>query len=491
MNTSRFFMILLAWSAILAIGWAMVRVLGGKETRLSVWETLGWSWLIGAPLTALLLGVVGALVPLVPAAFAIAGIGLVFALVVAIRVKREHIQWRLWPCQASIWEKILTSIPAGLLVFGAMCTADSRFLWDGLVIWDFKARAIFLSGTSIPSAFLSEPHMVFSHPSYPMGLPLLYAFVYSLSGAPDPEVAKFFSYAFFGLGSLAFWGLIARMTGRLFLAHAAIVCVACFPPVFGERQISVGIADVPLAMLNAVAIGGLILWRLRGMNLAGDATPKNSAESGRGFVYLTIAVASLMPWLKTDGIVLWATFMIVMALILFREWGVRRLALAALPGLSIVVAWRCVCVAVGVPKEGVFAPLELDRILQGIDDLPNILPLLTWFLVSMKYWGIFWWIAVVALVMLYRSTREIRQCAILLSLAVGLPLAVATGAYMMTTLGYVWHISTSFWRIAFQVAYPAIIVVLLAVRVSCWPTDRGMTCADSGEGAQGKGESGT
>ena len=50
--------------------------------------------------------------------------------------------------------------------------------WDGLFNWEIKARYAFLSRGTIPAAYYSSAGRVFSHPEYPLTVPLTEVWLY-------------------------------------------------------------------------------------------------------------------------------------------------------------------------------------------------------------------------------------------------------------------------------------------------------------------------
>ncbi len=89
---------------------------------------------------------------------------------------------------------LLALLLLGIVVFNIRALTEPMWSNDFLAIWGFKGKTIFLS-RSLPSRLYDWPPIRFSHPEYPLGLPLLFAGVSFLTGNwDDHALAVVFSF---------------------------------------------------------------------------------------------------------------------------------------------------------------------------------------------------------------------------------------------------------------------------------------------------------
>src|SRR4029077_5969145 len=67
--------------------------------------------------------------------------------------------------------------------------------WDGLLVWEIKARYAFMNGGSLPASYYSGPGRAFSHPEYPLGIPFTELWLYLWMG----QAHQFWVKTIFGI----------------------------------------------------------------------------------------------------------------------------------------------------------------------------------------------------------------------------------------------------------------------------------------------------
>ncbi len=113
---------------------------------------------------------------------------------------------------------------------------------DFLAIWGLKGKIIFVS-LGVPRRLFTDPSLGFSHPEYPLGLPLLYAALSFLLGRWDDH-AMALLFPFLQVATLlALFGWLRRRGAALALALCAVALLALFEPLYSA--FSAGMADVP------------------------------------------------------------------------------------------------------------------------------------------------------------------------------------------------------------------------------------------------------
>ncbi|MEP6768017.1 MAG: hypothetical protein ABJC61_05070 [Acidobacteriota bacterium] len=217
---------------------------------------------------------------------------------------------------------------AGVLLYVVRALVRPMGSIDFLAIWGLKGRTIFASG-AIP-AWLSDPALAgFSHPEYPLGLPLLYAGVSAVIGKWDDHAMALLFPAFqiATLAVLAGW--LRRRGAGPGVTLTATALLALFEPLYSGFL--TGMADVPLSL--AMLLLGTAL------SDAMDGTDSRALAR--------LAAASLLAsTIKNEGLFLAAAAAGV-AIVVSRGAGdrSRRLKVAAaaiLPAASLTAVVRAI-----------------------------------------------------------------------------------------------------------------------------------------------------
>ncbi len=304
-----------------AVGWAITVALfpGGARFRA---ERLGWSYAIGA-------GLIAAMVPLALLVHVRPGWVpfLVLAAVLAaasfwLRVRgapendaREEAERR------GVVRVVLQGIIAlGIALFALRALTEPMWSNDFVAIWGLKGKTIFGSG-----ALPALPQPDFSHPEYPLGLPLLYAGVAFLTGSWDDHSMALLFPAFQVATLLVAFGWLRRRGASAEVSMLAAAILACFEPLYSAFL--TGMAEVPLSL-------GLLLF---GTALA-DALDGEHAGALRRLALGSALIAGT----KNEGLFFAAAgCLIALAFGGSQRW---KAALAALPTALLVhglhLAWR-------------------------------------------------------------------------------------------------------------------------------------------------------
>jgi hypothetical protein len=216
--------------------------------------------------------------------------------------------------EAPEWVSLLclAAAAAGALLFALSALAEPMWATDFLAIWGLKGKTIFFA-SGIPDTLFRDPALAWSHPEYPLFLPLLFAsFAAVARDWNDRALALLYPALHVGT-MLAAYGFLTRRVSRLAGAVAAAL-IGLFLPLY--RAGHVGMADIPLAF-------GLVLLSCAFL----DAREGSSAS-----VRARLALASLFcAATKQEGllfvVLLAATMLLLPAR---RRGGSRSLDVAAL-----------------------------------------------------------------------------------------------------------------------------------------------------------------
>jgi hypothetical protein len=404
--------------AALAAGWLAAPAVcpPGRAFRT---ERLAWSWAIGAGLVASSV-LLAFLTPLPPGwlpflALAAASAGAARLL----RVKTGEAHSAAATSDPSCeHESPFVPILQGLVVVAVLLyllRALTEPMWsnDFVAIWGLKGKMIY-EARDIPRRLVEDPSLGFSHPEYPIGLPLLYAGAAFLAGRWDDH-AMAMIFPIFQVATLALLlGWLRRRGASPVVTWSAAALLACFQPLYSAFL--TGMAEIPLSL-------GLLLF---GVSFA------DSLEGEPGALRRLAVASALITATKNEGLFFAAAGC---AIAVFLGGKLRwKAALAALPTALLVhglhLAWRGQLPLRDFALDS-FSPARVGEVLGAAARLPGVVGWVELLLLA-------------ALVVLGRRVLAGRRM-----LALG---ACALGAYLLLPVfgvrGPAWLVRTSLPRTA-------------------------------------------
>lgn len=350
---------------------------------------------------------------------------------------------------------ILTAILALQLTVVFWIQSQQAFGWDGLLMWEIKARFAFFNGGVVPLTYFSDPLQITSHQDYPLLLPLTETWVYRCLGAPDQYWVRFI-FPFFYLSAvlLTFDGVM-RLTGSKMASLGSAMLLFFIPMVLtnSEGGFGSGYCDFPLAVFYLACTVELLRFFQNGTL---DSLPLLAATSG------------LLLWIKQDGMVLWLCFMLATTLAIFihkRPFSI--LAWLAFPAVLIKAAMLVFFHLVHTHNRTDFSPMTLSVLKQNADRTLPILHYLGSEWISFERWGLTW--IVFFLMVLYFSITKRWKIAVPLLLLGLLPQFIFSFTYLFSSMQpYTRHITSSISRLLLQSA----LVILPAMGMVLASADR-------------------
>jgi hypothetical protein len=222
---------------------------------------------------------------------------------------------------------LLTLTVVGILVYLVRSLAEPMWSNDFLAVWGLKGKTIFASA-GIPQILFRWPEFEFSNPSYPIGLPLLYAGTSFLLGRWDDH-ALAVMFPLLQVGTLlVLIGWLERRGVVRSVALAGAALVANCGPLYSSWL--TGMAEVPAAF-TFLLLGTALC------DVIDDTDP--GALRRLGFASLLVAAT------KNEGLLLMATSGALLAWRMRRQPRLRIWAAGAavlLPGLASVLLHRLV-----------------------------------------------------------------------------------------------------------------------------------------------------
>ena len=231
----------LALAATGVVGWSILRLIGGGLTRM---ERAAWSIALGLlAQSAIFVGLrfAGGKVGAGSILFADA---LVVVASLAVRRPRPDRPARVVDPGDSRAVAVLAAVAAvAWALFLVQAIAEPMWATDHLAIWGLKGKLAFLAPALRQRLFL-DPALAWSHPEYPLLVPLSLAAFAGLVGAWNDQALALLWPACELATLLALAGFLGRRVSRPAGAGAAALTALCFP-LYGASN--VGTAEVPLA----------------------------------------------------------------------------------------------------------------------------------------------------------------------------------------------------------------------------------------------------
>jgi hypothetical protein len=306
--------LLFALTATTLAGWSLARFFSASLARE---ERIAWSFAAGLLLHVSIYGILLAVrATPEPKKFAAAE---AIVLAVSLAVKRplsgRSGRSGLDPPRISLGIRVLL-----VLALGAFGLSTLDFLAapmgapDFLAIWGWKAKTIFFS-EGIPSRLFHDPFAFWSHPEYPLFLPLCLASFAAVLGRFDGQALAVLYPAFEGATLLALFGYLRRRVSPAAGAIGALLAAFCFPLYSAANA---GTAEVPMAFAFVLVVAAVF----------------DVIESGSSSAQLRMLVAAMLSaTIKQEG----SLFLLLLALCLLGRGVVRGHRLSAASSLYLLL----------------------------------------------------------------------------------------------------------------------------------------------------------
>lgn len=309
--------------------------------------------------------------------------------------------------------------------YAFIATAAPPWPWDFWAIWGLKGR-VFLGSGTIDWSFLSRPENQYSHPDYPLLLPLNYAFAGLTGGGWSDRWLGFYNLAF-GLALVLIVRHLAADEAKPW--QAAVIALASTGFAFTSF---VGLAEGPL-----IAFGGAGLLFLR----------RGVERDDRAAVRLGALLLGSGALCKNEGLALLVAAVIVLAM------TARRCMRDLAPALVPVASWALIRVLHPFASDLV----EGGMVSRGVARLEHVARFLRMLLVELPDRA-FWIVAALALLVV--PLAQIRRERLLLAVS-ALQLACYVAVYVVSPHDLRWHVATSWPRLPAHVATPVLFAVML------------------------------
>jgi len=423
-----------------------------RKECIEFWECAALSWFLGTVIVSLSLWCLG---------FFLRGVGLQIGVTVAalaialsgsaeIRARRHQIHCALPKSKIEILLAFVLCLQLAVVIYLSL---KHTLGWDGLLIWELKARCAYLNGGALPTAYFADASRRFSHPEYPLFLPLTETWLYLWMGECNQYWIKLLFPIFYGAGMILIARAAIDLTGKRWIGLLVATLFIFVPYIHGEAGSALtGYVDVPLGLFYLGALHYLFAF-----------IRKNSGAALACF----IALNSALPWIKREGVILWAVAGCCGAYVIWKRRGFAHALASFIPGLCISLSFRLYLRHVHVSSPVDFVPVGFHALYSHLGRSANILRELFYEAGRMDHWSVFWFITVLGLFCLLARNQV--KYAGMLFLLIAAPLVLYCSTYFFSAWpDYIEHIESSLPRLLIQLAPAAWLVIAAAIA----PRDR-------------------
>jgi hypothetical protein len=408
----------LALLLLLVAGGGAVWLIAPRGRKVSVVEGLSLALPVGAMIVSLASFGLGFWLSGKALRWAVGALCL--ALAVAGIVRKQPAAMKLsWPRPAGRGDYLLLGVLLIQISFIVWLSLRTTLGWDGLLVWEIKAHLACLSGGVIPPRYFSDPSRIWTHPEYPLWLPLTESWFYGWLGECHQGLVKLI----FPLLYLAAAGLLytsgARIGGQRRQGWLAALLLFFIPLVLvREGSLTSGYADFPLAVCYLAAVIQVAeYWRTGAV----DALRWMGASS------------AALPWIKQEGAILWLCLVVLVAIKAVPRKQAGALLLAALPGAVVLAGWMIFVRVMKAPAGQDYLPFDFSTLWSNLDRAPVIFQAVLRESVNWRNWGLLWPAMLLALPVL--KVKRYRQPVVVLWCAVLLPAMCYLGPFFFIKVG--------------------------------------------------------
>ena len=221
---------------------------------------------------------------------------------------------------------LLAILLLGVALYALRALTEPMWANDYVAIWGFKGKTFFAE-RAIPDRLFRWLSLSFSHPEYPLGLPMLYAGIAFLLGRWDDHALALLFPVLQVAALSALYGWLRRRGAGRPLALAAAALLSQFEPLY--RAFTTGMAEVPLSF---------------GVLLLGTSLADRIERTDRGASRRLALAALVCTATKNEGLYFVAAAFLVAALSAFSRKGfaARAAVILALPAALVIAAHRLI-----------------------------------------------------------------------------------------------------------------------------------------------------
>lgn len=442
---SRLVPALIALILVFGAGFGASMLLFRNAARVAVTELIALSWLLGTAVISLSLWLLAILLRGVSLQIAVTIVSIALTLGGIALFRKERVRI---PRSLSWIEYALAAFLFLEIAVICLVTFQHTLGWDGLLIWELKARYAYLNGGALPLAYFSDATRAYSHPEYPLYLSMIEMWLYFWIGDPDQFYVKFIFPVFYAAGMVLLAHAGASLSGKRWIG-LLVANLFLFVPFLTRAAggIVLGYADVPLSIFYVAAFYFLSVFVL---------------ENSKTSLAIFVLIGAILPWLKREGVILWFVLASCGAWMIWRRRGILPALVSFLPGICVLASWQVYLSAMHAGISRDFSPISLSLFRSNFHRLGPVLQCLIKEAADISHWSFLWYLMPVAILSCAVWKRSERQ--ILLVICSIAPIVLYCCAYLFSAWpDYLHHVVSSLPRLLLHVAPLSMLSIALAL----------------------------
>jgi hypothetical protein len=438
--------LLAAYFTLFSAGLGSTLLIFRGVRRINILECCCLSWLFGAGAVSIMLWICGLFLSGFALQITITSLCILFAALGWRAIRHSRTKFAL-PYPAGWLEWSLAGLLLAEIALVLFVSCKHTLGWDGLLVWEIKARYAFFNGGIIPATYYSSPGRAFSHQEYPLGIPFTELWLYLWMGQPHQFWIKTIFGTYYAAGTILLCLLATRISGCRWSGLAAATILPFVPFLTSAPGgVIVGYADFPLSVVYLACLGYILLFSIKG--------------DSRALIIYGLCLALLL-WIKREGLILWMVLAFLGLIVCWRRGKLARFGISLLPGLLLIAGWRVYLSFIHCVPSSEFSLSVSGKLTELVARIGPIARLLLLELSNQTDWSIFWLAAALALIYLAFRFR-VMQSWILIA-AVIAPIVLYCATYLFTTWSnYLAHVTSSLPRLILQLV-PASLLAIATV----------------------------
>lgn len=453
--------LLFAILTIFMIGYVLLRIICRSKQKRSLLEVVGLSFGLGMgglSMGMFLLSYVGVALTFLNILLFCIPFFVIFALAMfnvkiagKISTIKEGIKNLNW-----IELVLLLLILLTILCVFHNATVTPLIVSDEIQSWGYKAKILY-QDASIYSEHFFDVDVALLNPNYPLLIPLIESWIYTVLGCIDERAVKIIFPIFFTMLLLIIYAaqrkFFSRTHALLFTALLAslpnFVLIGHY--MFAGTAIS-GYADVPLSFFYSISTIYLYLW----IN-----------DHNRGYISIAAIFAAFAMFTKNEGIALFAINAVVLSLYTIFNFRQeikkknRHLLIYLIVPIVICMPWFMYKTEMPHISSYGLESFAIPILIQNLHRIPIILTTFVTEFTNLKLWNIVWLLLVVSTLLTLKETFK-KPIVYLFSILI-LQLSLGVLIFIVSSHDVVWHMHKHLARYLILVAPTAIFLISVQV----------------------------
>jgi len=308
--------------------------------------------------------------------------------------------------------------------------------WDSWAIYGFKAKAFYIEKT-VTIDFLNDTTKSYSHPDYPLLVPLIETWIYICLGGWNDQLVKILFPLYFISLIIIFYNNLKYYIDKKYslLFTSFFITIPQFISLGSN-----GYADLPLIFYYFTSF----VFLLKAYN-----------NLDKRMLFISAMFAGFAAWTKNEGLVLSIFNVIILAAMIIIQRKINRRNIIVLLEYSlvillIIIPWICLKKSLGIANDVVNGGnFNLASILNNLKKLPIIL---SWFgkeIIVFKSWNLLWVFSLA--IITFNFKRIFIRPILFIFLSLFFYLGIWVFIYIISPYDINWHLATSLNRLLLQI----------------------------------------